>query len=126
MRLKRPEGMNIIPFIDIMLVLLTIVLTVSTFISQQVIKLELPKAEQSTPLKSNVLHEILISDEGALLYQEQSVTLDALKSSLQTLSLEDNIVLRADTKSPFGVFISVVDMLKLLKFPNVEILVQKD
>jgi len=126
MRLKRPEGMNIIPFIDIMLVLLTIVLTVSTFISQQVVKLELPKAQQSTPLKSNVSHEILISDEGALLYQEQSVTLDALKSSLQALSLEDNIVLRADTKSPFGVFISVVDMLKLLKFPHVEILVQKD
>lgn len=126
MRLKRPEGMNIIPFIDIMLVLLTIVLTVSTFIAQQVIKLELPKAEQSTPLKSHVSHEILISQEGALLYQEKSVTLDALKSSLQTLSLEDNIVLRADTKSPFGVFISVVDMLKVLKFPHVEILVKKD
>ncbi len=126
MRLKRPEGMNIIPFIDIMLVLLTIVLTVSTFIAQQVIKLELPKAEQSSSLTNHISHEILISDEGVLLYQEQSVTLEALKSSLQMLSLEDNIVVRADTKSPFGVFISVVDMLKMLKFPHVEILVQKD
>jgi biopolymer transport protein ExbD len=126
MRLKRPEGMNIIPFIDIMLVLLTIVLTVSTFITQRVIKLELPKAEQSTPLKSRVSHEILISQEGALLYEEQSMTLDALKSTLQTLSLEENIILRADTKSPFGVFISVVDMLKIFKFPHVEILVQKN
>jgi len=126
MRLKRPEGMNIIPFIDIMLVLLTIVLTVSTFIAQQVIKLELPKAEQSSSLTNHASHEILISDEGALVYQEQSVTLEALKSSLERLSLEDNIVVKADTKSPFGVFISVVDMLKMLKFPHVEILVQKD
>ncbi len=126
MRLKRPEGMNIIPFIDIMLVLLTIVLTVSTFITQRVIKLELPKAEQSTPLKNRVSHEILISQEGALWYEEQSMTLDALKSTLQTLSLEENIILRADTKSPFGVFISVVDMLKIFKFPHVEILVQKN
>jgi biopolymer transport protein ExbD len=68
----------------------------------------------------------LISDEGVLVYQEQSVTLETLKSSLERLSLEDNIVVRADTKSPFGVFISVVDMLKMLKFPHVEILVQKD
>jgi len=126
MRLKRPEGMNIIPFIDIMLVLLTIVLTVSTFIAQQVIKLELPKAEQSSSLTNHTSHEILISDEGVLVYQEQSVTLETLKSSLERLSLEDNIVVKADTKSPFGVFISVVDMLKMLKFPHVEILVQKD
>lgn len=126
MRLKRPEGMNIIPFIDIMLVLLTIVLTVSTFIAQQVIKLELPKAEQSSSLTNHTSHEILISDEGVLVYQGKSVTLETLKSSLERLSLEDNIVVRADTKSPFGVFISVVDMLKMLKFPHVEILVQKD
>lgn len=51
MRLHRKDGLNVVPFIDIMLVLLAIVLSISTFIAQGKIKLDLPEASSATPQK---------------------------------------------------------------------------
>ena len=45
MKIKRAEGLNIIPLIDVMLVLLAIVLSVSTFIAQGKIPITLPQAD---------------------------------------------------------------------------------
>ncbi|WP_334096382.1 biopolymer transporter ExbD, partial [Helicobacter typhlonius] len=47
MRIPKKDGLNIVPFIDVMLVLLAIVLSVSTFIAQGQIKVELPYASQN-------------------------------------------------------------------------------
>ena len=44
---KEFDYINVIPFIDIMLVLLTIVLTTSTFIARGAIQIELPKASKN-------------------------------------------------------------------------------
>ncbi|MDD3343343.1 MAG: biopolymer transporter ExbD [Sulfurospirillaceae bacterium] len=126
MRLKRPDGINIIPFIDIMLVLLTIVLTVSTLIVPNTIQLELPQASQSTALSENVSHEILITHEGGLFYHNQSITMDELKSHLQMLPKDDPIVVKADKQSPFDAFIQVVDLLKMFHHSRVNILVRHD
>ena len=49
MRHKR-DGLNIVPFIDIMLVLLAIVLSVSTFIAQSGIKVELANSKNAATL----------------------------------------------------------------------------
>ena len=48
MKIKRAEGLNIIPLIDVMLVLLAIVLSVSTFIAQGKIPITLPQDEEQT------------------------------------------------------------------------------
>ena len=40
-------GLNIVPFIDIMLVLLAIVLSISTFIANGQIKVDLPTAKNA-------------------------------------------------------------------------------
>ena len=45
MRLNKKDGLNIVPFIDIMLVLLAIVLSISTFIAQGKIAVDLPSAK---------------------------------------------------------------------------------
>ena len=42
---KRMDNINIVPFIDIMLVLLVIVLTSATFIAQGKIPIAIPKAQ---------------------------------------------------------------------------------
>ena len=54
--LKRPEGINVVPLIDVMLVLLAIVLTISTFVASGAIKLDLPKAAsaQTVPISLNL------------------------------------------------------------------------
>ena len=50
---KRFDEINVIPFIDIMLVLLVMVLTTATFINQGVIPIELP-----TALSDNAVAEL--------------------------------------------------------------------
>ena len=50
--MKRIESINVIPFIDILLVFLAIVLTTASFISQGKIKVNLPEANNET--SSNV------------------------------------------------------------------------
>ena len=51
---------NVIPFVDIMLVLLTIVLTTSTFMATGLLPLELPRTTetQSESLKSLTIEKI--------------------------------------------------------------------
>ena len=44
MKVKRGDGLNVVPFIDVMLVLLALVLSISTFISQGKISCEIKKA----------------------------------------------------------------------------------
>lgn len=59
MRLPKNDGLNIVPFIDIMLVLLCIVLSISTFIASGHIKLSLPNADSS--IKNIEKSQIVIS-----------------------------------------------------------------
>ena len=53
------DEINIIPFIDIMLVLLAIVLVTASFISQGKIKVNVPKASSTVAFKSDELTKLL-------------------------------------------------------------------
>lgn len=53
LKLPKNEGLNIVPFIDIMLVLLAIVLSISTFIAYGKIQISLPSSENATNISNN-------------------------------------------------------------------------
>jgi biopolymer transport protein ExbD len=127
MRLKRPEGLNIIPFIDIMLALLAIVLTVATFVSKQEnIKVNIPKANEEVTKVPEKSYEITVKQNGEIFFEKKKVSLEELKSHLSQLPLNQPIVLKADKKSEFGVFIQIIDFLKQQQREYVNIAVQKD
>lgn len=123
--LKRPEGLNVIPLIDVMLVLLAIVLTVSTFISQGNIQVDLPQSSQSEKPSSNEFFEIVISDKNHLHVNDSMVSMEDLSSILAPLSLDTPIVLRSDEKSDFGVFVKIMDILKTKGYSEVRIAVKE-
>jgi len=54
MKLKKYDSINVIPFIDVLLVLLTIVLMTSTFISKGIIPISLPTATNANNIKVNI------------------------------------------------------------------------
>ncbi|MFA5074153.1 MAG: biopolymer transporter ExbD [Nitrospirota bacterium] len=112
------DYINVIPFVDIMLVLLAIVLTTSTFLVTGVIPVELPRASkkmsEALPMRS-----IGIDMAGNLYFNDQPMTLDELKSSLQPLSKEAPIVIRADRGIRLQIFVDVLDMVKALEFKRV-------
>ena len=126
MRLKRPEGMNIIPFVDIMLVLLTIVLTISTFVSQQKMRIEIPSATQTQTSDTKITHEIIVNADNTLSFGSTITTIEALEGELIALPREDAIILRADKQSDFGLFIAIVDVLKKHNHFHVDIVVKKE
>ncbi|MDR0407917.1 MAG: TonB system transport protein ExbD [Campylobacteraceae bacterium] len=127
MRLKRPEGMNVVPFIDVMLVLLAIVLTISTFIAQGKIKVDLPSAtsaiQQQDRLKAL---EIIIDSDDKIYIKDTEVSMDELKEAVMGLKNSDEIIILGDKTSNFGRFIDVIDVLKIKGHENVQIVTKHE
>jgi biopolymer transport protein ExbD len=123
MRLKKFDSMNVIPFIDIMLVLLVIVLTFSTFIAQGKIELTLPKASSAT--KSDIKFvEIIIDKDQVLHFNSKVIDMNDLQGELLNFPKESSISLKSDENVPFKLFIKVVDILKSLKFEKISIITE--
>jgi len=111
---KRFDEINVIPFIDIMLVLLVMVLTTATFIKQGVIPVDLPTAKASD--KKDVEKEVTlyIDAKGQLFFDKTKVDLKQLKEKLMAISKKQTVVLKSDKESKFQDFVAVMDILKKL------------
>ncbi len=113
--MKRFDQINVIPFIDIMLVLLAIVLTTATFISQGLIEVDLPEATSSQSLQESSQKnlEIIINAENKLYLSDRLIDSNGLSKVLQSLDKNTPIVLRVDKQVAFENFVEVIDLLKL-------------
>ena len=107
------EGLNVIPLIDIMLVLLAIVLSISTFIAQGNIKIDLPNSE-SAEKKQDEKDKIavLINKDNEFFIGEEKIAEENLKEKLNEIKNETLIELKSDKESKFDSFIKVIDILK--------------
>lgn len=124
-KIKRAEGLNIVPFIDIMLVLLAIVLSISTFIAQGQIKINVPQAN-SAPAKQTQKIEILIDSKNQIYFDNQPISLEELKKRLSKISPKDLVVLRSDRESRFESFVKVLEILQEKSHENFAIGTQRD
>ncbi len=115
------ERLNMVPFIDIMLVLLTMVLTTSSFIASGRIPVNLPKASTGESAGTRHGQTIEIDAAGSLFLEGAPVSLDVLKARLLGLAKDTPFVLRADRTVPLQRFIDVVDALKLQGFSKVAV-----
>lgn len=122
---KKFDQINVIPFIDIMLVLLVMVLTTATFIKQGVIPVELPtaKATKKEDLKKEI--SIYVNVKGELFYEKDKVTAQELEAKLSQIPKEQTVVLRSDKESRFQDFVTVMDILKRLKHEQLYIVTKE-
>jgi len=125
--MKRFDQINMIPFIDIMLVLLAIVLTTASFISQGLIEVDLPKAEKvsAAPDDKEPL-EIAINAENKLFFKGEALEFDELAPRLETVAPDTFIVLRIDKSAVFQHFVRLIDLLKAKQLNNLSIQAQQD
>lgn len=128
MSMKRFDQINMIPFIDIMLVLLAIVLTTATFISQGLIPVDLPTAEQvSEPSQDEEPLEIAINAQNQLFLAGEAVTIEQLGEKLGTQATPETlIVLRIDKAAVFEHFVKLIDLLKTKELNNLSIQAQQE
>jgi biopolymer transport protein ExbD len=108
---KEFDYINVIPFIDIMLVLLTIVLTTSTFIARGAIPLELPKVTTHQPGAVKSI-SIEIDHQSALYLNAKPVPLVNLGDEIRAFSPETPVLVSADRDIALQVFIDVMDVVK--------------
>jgi len=107
-------GINVIPFIDIMLVLLTIVLTTATFIAGGSIPVNLPKAEQSEAAEPGLVVEI--DRDGTLHFQGQAIDREALRAALAREDRQRPLLIRADRAVVLQSFVDVLALIRELGF----------
>jgi len=123
MAMQRFDQINVIPFIDIMLVLLAIVLTTASFVSQGLIEVNLPKAEKSvTPTTGNETYlQIAINHKNQLYIKETLTSYAELDKHLDDIPKSQLIVLRIDKSVVFEHFVTLIDHLKARELNNLSI-----
>jgi len=111
---KRFDQINVIPFIDIMLVLLVMVLTTATFIKQGVIPVDLPDAKAKDKEDTQKEVTVYVNAKGEMFFEKERVNLKELEEKIAAISKKQTVVLRSDKESRFQDFVSVMDILKRL------------
>jgi biopolymer transport protein ExbD len=121
---KEFDYMNVIPLVDVMLVLLAIVLTTSTFIASGMINVSLPKA--SAGHKEIQKHQtIAIYKDGTIYFNRAPMTRDKLKEKVLLVDRETPILIRADRDIRLQIFVDVLDIINNLGFRKVAIQTEK-
>lgn len=124
--MKTFDSINVIPFIDIMLVLLAIVLTTATFVANGQLDIDLPTSSSSAAPDNIERVEIAVNREGVLFINGIENTLDKAEMQLQLLSTDTPILLLMDETVEFKQFVEVIDILKRLSLDKVSILTRKN
>lgn len=112
MRMPKKEGLNVIPLIDIMLVLLAIVLSVSTFIAQGNIPIDLPSSESAKTEQEEKKIAVVINKDNEFFVDDEKVDEENLKERLNEIDSKTLVELKSDKDSKFEMFIKVIDILK--------------
>ena len=122
---KEFDYINMIPLIDVMLVLLTIVLMTSTFIMGGMIRVELPKvsAEQEAVARTR---SVEMDPAGRLYYDGVSVSLEEFKGRLSNVSRDVPFLIRADKRVPLQYFVEVLGAVKGMGFKRVSVQTERE
>ncbi len=126
MKMKRIDTINVIPFIDIMLVLLVMVLTTATFIKTGLIPVDLPEAKGTAAEHKPSELKLTIKKDGSLWIDEKTqVTLEQFEAKVKEGGKEMTVVLYSDKDAAFENFVGVMDVLKELGHEQLYIVTDK-
>jgi biopolymer transport protein ExbD len=117
---REVNQINVIPLVDVMLVLLVIVLTTATFISTGQIPVNLAKAKEVGDRK-DVPVVITLNAEGLLFLNDKPVPENGLNNALTAFPRESAVVVRADKTTMLERFVALVDDVRSLGFQQVSL-----
>ena len=118
------DQINVIPLVDVMLVLLVIVLTTATFISTGQIPIDLAKAKHAVTAVEKPL-VITLKPDGSVYVNQQTVAVDALPAALGAYARQTPVVVRADRATVLERFVKLMDAVKGLGFTQVSLEVER-
>ncbi|MDG6881951.1 biopolymer transport protein ExbD [Phocoenobacter uteri] len=125
--MKKFDEINIIPFIDIMLVLLAIVLVTASFISQGKIQVNVPQASTTTTFKADELAKLLtINDKNEFYFNDKLIVKEDLEKEVMTWDKTQKVTLKVDSAVTFDKFVELTDLLAKNEIKNVAIVTKKE
>lgn len=110
-------GINVTPLVDVMLVLLIIFMVTSTYIVQQSIQVQLPKADtgENTPKLKNLA--FVMDKSGAIFLDGKPIRLEEIAARVASeKSAEPSVQLQAliaaDKETPHGFVVGLIDAVR--------------
>lgn len=120
-------GINVTPMVDIMLVLLIVFMVTANFVSEQGLKINVPKT-QDTETSTTVSLSVAVTDKGELLFKSAKTTADNLKAALtREVGVNPNtrVTLAADSKLSYQQVVNVLDIIKQAGVAHVALTTEK-
>lgn len=125
--MKKFDEINIIPFIDIMLVLLAIVLVTASFISQGKIQVNVPKASTTQAMKADELAKLLtVTANNEFFYNDKPIDKAELAKEISQWDKAQKVTLKIDGAVAFEKFVELTDLLAANEIKNVAIITTKE
>lgn len=125
MKIKKIETINVIPFIDIMLVLLAIVLTTASFMVKGSIKIDLPQASAASQKLEKPIN-ITLTKEGVLYVNDHEVSRENILKELDGFAKERTITINGDENMDYKHFVSTIDVLTQGGYTHLSIATKKN
>jgi biopolymer transport protein ExbD len=106
-------AINIIPLVDIVLVVLIIFMVTASYIVTPAIEVELPKAKTGEP-KANTILALVITREGDLFLNNKKIDDQILRTYIRDNKTEHELeaVIAADASVPHGRVVALIDLVK--------------
>jgi biopolymer transport protein ExbD/biopolymer transport protein TolR len=108
------SDINMTPLIDVMLVLLVIFIITAPLMTSS-LKLDLPKADSSTPTNAPKFITLAIDADGKLFFGDEALARDALAERVALAATGNpqlEVQLRADQKVPYGQVAELIAMIQ--------------
>lgn len=118
------EEINVIPLVDVMLVLLVIVLTTATFITAGRIPVHLAQAKHAAASQQTPV-TITIDSAGALFLNGKATDKKGLAQALQAYPRQTQVIINADKGIVLDRFVSVLDAVKGEGFERISLKVER-
>ena len=121
-----PE-INLVPLIDVILVLIIFFVVTTTFDSRAVLRLQLPRADGEQAISQVQPLSVLVNADGRYFVAEREVLrtdVEALKRSIADVAGEDRerpVLLRADARTPHQAVVTAYEALGQLGFRQIMI-----
>lgn len=112
---------NIVPLVDIMLVLLVIVLMTANFMVNGMIEVKLPQSSEASKTAVDEMICIEVAESGVILYEGATLDASMLAEALQGADRNSQVVVRADRNLTLQPFVSLLDILKKNGFTKISI-----
>ncbi|MGY1409489.1 MULTISPECIES: ExbD/TolR family protein [unclassified Luteimonas] len=118
-----PE-INLVPLIDVILVLIIFFVITTTFDARSVLKLELPRADGQTNTQSDSLSLLINADGRYFVGDREALRTDveSLKRTIVEVAGDDRertVLLRADARTPWQAVVTAYDALGQLGFTRI-------